>query len=169
MKVLGLPDLVVVEIFIQLSGKSLHRCRQVCKTWNIFILENIWKYKYARDALEKRLIQNWNNIDPKDVETEEVFDWTTSNVVNTLALTENFFVVESKDSRNNLKEYRSFLVHNISTKEVWKIEDVGPINEEDDMTVVDASDDLITVCLFQKRRSNRSQHSSPCSMVNTKS
>ena len=149
MKVLGLPDLVVVEIFIQLSGKSLHRCRQVCKAWNIFILENIWKYKYARDALEKRLIQNWNNIDPKNVETEEVFDLTTSNVVNTLALTENLFVVESKDSRNNLKEYRSFLVHNTQTKEVWKIEDVGPINEEDDMTVVDASDDLITVC-FKK-------------------
>ena len=85
MNVLGLPDLVVVDIFIQLPGKSLHRCRQVCKAWNIFILENIWNYKYARDILEKRLHKNWTTIDPEDIVTEEVFDSSTSYVVNTLA------------------------------------------------------------------------------------
>ena len=64
-----LPEWFVTEIFLQLSGKSLHKCRQVSHAWNIFIVKNIWQTKYEKCGLENTLSQNKTVGKLKFVET----------------------------------------------------------------------------------------------------
>ena len=43
---LMLPDLIFSDIMMMVglgSVESLHRCRQVCSTWNEMILQDIWE------------------------------------------------------------------------------------------------------------------------------
>ena len=54
-----LPDLVRVKVYLYLDGRSLHRCRQVCREWNGYILDNIWNSLSNRRHLEQRLRRNW--------------------------------------------------------------------------------------------------------------
>ena len=51
-----LPDLIFSDIMMMVGLESLHRCRQVCKTWNEMILRDIRKMK-------ERIEKNW---DPKN-------------------------------------------------------------------------------------------------------
>ena len=120
----------------------MHSCRQFCSAWNNFILENIWSSQYAKNSLEKQLTRNWFEIDSEDVETEEVFHF---------ALAENFFVVESKNSDDDMKHYRNLVVQNITTKDVWRIENFVPIDEEEELTVIDVSQNLIAACYKNKQ------------------
>lgn len=41
------------------SLESLHRCRQVCKTWNEMILRDIWESQSKKKILKKRIEENW--------------------------------------------------------------------------------------------------------------
>ena len=48
MAILPLPELIFRDIMMMVgleSLESLHRCRQVCKTWNEVILRYIWESK----------------------------------------------------------------------------------------------------------------------------
>ena len=55
----GLPDLVLVQVFLRLGGGSLHRCRQVCRQWDSVIRHQVWASRAARRLLEQRLRCNW--------------------------------------------------------------------------------------------------------------
>ena len=41
------------------SLESLHRCRQVCKTWNGMILRDIWESQTKTKIIKERIDKNW--------------------------------------------------------------------------------------------------------------
>ena len=67
----SLPPELKVKIFLNLQGGSLHRCRQVCREWNNFILENIWKSKDARKVMKMKLKDNMFGEEAQYVKTVE--------------------------------------------------------------------------------------------------
>ena len=53
-----LPELILSDIMMMIgleSLESLHRCRQVCKTWNEMILRDIWESQSKKKILKKGL------------------------------------------------------------------------------------------------------------------
>ena len=57
-----LPELILSDIMMMIgleSLESLHRCRQVCKTWNEMILRDIWESQSKKKILKKRIEENW--------------------------------------------------------------------------------------------------------------
>ena len=70
-RVLALPD--VFRIIIQMVGleslNDLHRCRQVCSSWNQQILSFVWRSETSRRILMARIRSNWGHGRlPKDEE-----------------------------------------------------------------------------------------------------
>ena len=41
------------------SLESLHRCRQVCRTWNVMIMENIWGSPSKRNLIKTKIEKHW--------------------------------------------------------------------------------------------------------------
>ena len=41
------------------SLESLHRCRQVCRTWNDMIMQNIWESPSKRNIIKMRVESVW--------------------------------------------------------------------------------------------------------------
>lgn len=60
-RVLALPD--IFRIIIQMVGleslNDLHRCRQVCSSWNQQILSLVWRSETSRRILMARIRSNW--------------------------------------------------------------------------------------------------------------
>ena len=59
---LSLPELIFSDIMMMVgleSLESLHRCRQVCKTWNEMILRDIWESQTKKKIIKKRIEKNW--------------------------------------------------------------------------------------------------------------
>ena len=65
-----LPDLTFSDIMMMVgleSLESLHRCRQVCKTWNEKILRNIWESPSKKKIMKERIDRSWRMY-PSDEE-----------------------------------------------------------------------------------------------------
>ena len=126
MNILLLPDPSLVRgIFLLLPGGSLHSCRQVCKSWNNFIMENIWNSSFARKQLENRLEKNWKTN--SFVESSEIIDVgvKTSRVI---AASGDYIVIKSG------AEEPKVIVINVITKDKWIFEDVGQVTAENSTT-----------------------------------
>ena len=57
-----LPDLALADIMLMVgleSLESLHRCRQVCRTWNEKIMNNIWGSKRNRKKIKAKIEKSW--------------------------------------------------------------------------------------------------------------
>ena len=57
-----LPELIFSDIMMMVglqSLESLHRCRQVCKTWNEMIARVIWDSGNKKMILRERIQRNW--------------------------------------------------------------------------------------------------------------
>ena len=57
-----LPDLIFSDVMMKIvleSFESLHRCRQVCKTWNEQILSNIWENPSKREIIKAKIEKTW--------------------------------------------------------------------------------------------------------------
>ena len=57
-----IPDLIFSDIMMMFgleSLNSLHRCRQVCKTWNEKILRDIWENQRRKKIMKIRIEKNW--------------------------------------------------------------------------------------------------------------
>ena len=57
-----LPDLIFSDIMLMVGLKSLeslHRCRQVCKSWNEMILNDIWESQSKKKVIKERIDKNW--------------------------------------------------------------------------------------------------------------
>ena len=68
-----LPEHLLIKIFLNLNGQSLHRCRQVSRRWNNCIAENIWGSPSRRAVLEATLRSNWLHETPEVLlDTREV-------------------------------------------------------------------------------------------------
>ena len=44
------------------SLESLHRCRQVCRTWNVMIMKNIWENPIRSSIIKMRIEKIWEPI-----------------------------------------------------------------------------------------------------------
>ena len=63
---LTLPDLIFSDIMMMVgleSLESLHRCRQVCKTWNERILRDIWESQSKKRIMKKKIERSWSSWD----------------------------------------------------------------------------------------------------------
>ena len=68
-----LPEHLLIRIFLNLNGQSLHRCRQVSRGWNNCIVDNIWGSPSRRTVLEATLRSNWLHETPEVLlDTREV-------------------------------------------------------------------------------------------------
>ena len=59
---LTLPELIFSDIMIMVGLESLnglHRCRQVCKTWNELIIRVIWENKSKKQIMRERIERSW--------------------------------------------------------------------------------------------------------------
>ena len=67
-----LPDLIISDIMLIVgleSIESLHRCRQVCKTWNKMILREIWESETRKKIMKMRIERSWGpDMFPTDEE-----------------------------------------------------------------------------------------------------
>ena len=67
-----LPDLIFSDIMMMIgleSLESLHRCRQVCKTWNEMILRGIWDSQSKKKIMKERIERSWGpGMFPSDEE-----------------------------------------------------------------------------------------------------
>ena len=64
-----LPDLIFGDIMMMVglnSLESLHRCRQVCTTWNEMILRDIWESQNKKMIMKKRIGRSWDGMFPSD-------------------------------------------------------------------------------------------------------
>ena len=66
-----LPDLMFSDIMMKVGLESiegLHRCRQVCQTWNKMILSDICRSK-SKKIIREKVEENWGpGMLPSDVE-----------------------------------------------------------------------------------------------------
>ena len=69
---LTLPDPIFSDIMLMVglaSIESLHRCRQVCSTWNEKILQEIWESQSRRKIMKERIERSWGpDMLPSDEE-----------------------------------------------------------------------------------------------------
>ena len=67
-----LPDLIFSDIMMIVgleSLESLHRCRQVSKTWNERIIRDIWENQSKKKIMKIRIEKNWGpDMFPTDEE-----------------------------------------------------------------------------------------------------
>ena len=62
-----LSELIFSDIMTMVGLESieslhqLHRCRQVCKTWNERILRDIWENQRKRKIIKKRIEKVWGS------------------------------------------------------------------------------------------------------------
>ena len=60
---LELPEMIFSDIMMMVglnSLESLHRCRQVCKTWNEMILRQIWESQSKKRIMKERIESSWS-------------------------------------------------------------------------------------------------------------
>ena len=67
-----LPELIFSDIMMMVGFESLnnlHRCRQVCKTWNEKILQDIWENPSKKMIMKERIERSWGpGMFPSDEE-----------------------------------------------------------------------------------------------------
>ena len=59
---INIPEEILGEIWLMVgleSLESLHRCRQVCQTWNELIIKNIWENTRTKNIIASRIQRNW--------------------------------------------------------------------------------------------------------------
>ena len=62
LNLLMLPEEILSEIWLMVgleSLESLHRCRQVCQTWNELIMKNIWENTRNKNIIAARIKRYW--------------------------------------------------------------------------------------------------------------
>ena len=47
----------VADCFLLLTPAEIKACRLVCKEWNEFIVDRVWKSKSGRERLGQKLVQ----------------------------------------------------------------------------------------------------------------
>ena len=66
-----LPVIIFNEVMMKIvleSYESLHRCRQVCKSWNERILSNIWESSNNKKIIKIRVEKIWGpDIGPAQI------------------------------------------------------------------------------------------------------
>ena len=62
------------------SLESLHRCRQVCSTWNAMIMENIWENQNKKNIIKKKIEKIWaSHMLPPSIEEISHAKWLGRN------------------------------------------------------------------------------------------
>lgn len=147
---MSLPELALVKIFLYLSGQSLHRCRQVSKTWNDFILKNIWNSKFSRNQLEDRLDNNWGHGsgDVKcTLSTKMMDNLALGSCVVVAAASEDYVALEPGPTMTGYRdvEDQKLAVFNMKTEELWKIDLFDLIGTGDENMEVLINNNILAV------------------------
>ena len=87
-----LPRLAKIKIFQSLEGGALKRSREVCKSWNVFIENEIWNSKSSRRDIEKKIQENWTPPLRFSIFTDE-FDVSMMGNGAMIAATGNYFAL----------------------------------------------------------------------------
>jgi len=75
MDIWSLPELIRLEILLNLDGETLHSCRQVSHRWNKGILEELWGTQLGKRKLENKLKSCWRVGSPGVKETIRCFSF----------------------------------------------------------------------------------------------
>ena len=112
---LNLPSEIFQTIILLLSGKDIHSCRQINKTWNKEIKCLIWNSEFALKSLRSKLKINWKESNFIKTTDSYTLNFHCPQIV---ATTSNSFLVYE-----SLQEYEKFALINIDSREVWVIEE----------------------------------------------
>ena len=111
----GIPDNLLLHILDKLSPSCLHRCRQVCKKLNNFIVEKIWRSNSGLERREEILKQNWRerkyNMETNSYDVNFHFPELMSSSNSAYVLYENF------------KNRETLAVIDLHENSVWVIEE----------------------------------------------
>ena len=70
MSISSLPNEVLIKIFMNLDGRSLHTARQVNSNWNSLIKSEILGTTEGKKAMERTLQFQWRMATPSRIETK---------------------------------------------------------------------------------------------------
>jgi len=97
-------DLIFQKIMMMVgldNLESLHRCEQVCSTWNTMIMRNIWESPSKRNIIKMRIKKNWApGIFPSEEEISHAKWLETRGLLDTAVL-ENL----SSEVRRKINRY----------------------------------------------------------------
>ena len=152
-----LPRSIVIQVFSKLSGGTLHKCRQVCHSWNNFILENVWGSKYGKKMIESRLEENKSVEDLKYDINKEILDIGVKNLY-ICASCQDHVVFMSPDSFKRRK-YIDLFVYNMKTKDIWKVAKSDPLRLQVNGSIykpqVLVNESILAVhCILQRSNQN---------------
>ena len=74
-------DLVLQKVFLYLDPYSLKSSRQVCREWNNFIRNRLWRSPYGRRKIIERLRNNVFTEQPEEVVLEVARGGMESQVI----------------------------------------------------------------------------------------
>ena len=72
-----MPDLALDDVMLMVGLESLeslhtlHRCRQVCRTWNHKIMTNIWGNKAKKNIIKAEIKQWGQNLTREEAQAIE--------------------------------------------------------------------------------------------------
>ena len=80
----SIPELIFSDIMMIVgleNLESLHRCRQVCKTWNEMILRDIWERQNKKGIMKERIEKTWGSgMLPSDEEISHA-KWLGNTII----------------------------------------------------------------------------------------
>ena len=80
-------DLIFQKIMMMVgldSLESLHRCEQVCTTWNSMVMQNIWESPSRRNIIKMRIEKTWApEMLPSDIDIS-CAKWLGNNIAGLL-------------------------------------------------------------------------------------
>ena len=125
-----LPDIIFTKVMLKIvleSFESLHRCRQVCKSWNLRIMSNIWENSKNKEIIKIRVVEIiWGSahIFPSDKELSHV-KWLGRRILK--KLTEIFNVLFGIEARGVLQPDMLMLIEKV---EGWFCKEAFPSLQE---------------------------------------
>ena len=117
MDILALPDIPKEMIFTYLEGGSLRNARAVCKEWNLYIRDIIWKQKRTLRILTKRLEDNWRL--PDYIHDTNWID--TGFSFRGFAVCRSSLLVAFRTPLTIGLKYARISIYHIENKEFWEI------------------------------------------------
>ena len=122
-----LPVKVIRDIFLMLPIDSIKNSRIVCKSWNKFIVQYIWRTKYGKTRMMQKLNSNWDVQQPKYIKTDKLRSLSKIQKPYVLLATEKFLVMIEYKLLNETEQFLWIFQHNENN--YWRSENFGPVRK----------------------------------------
>ena len=117
--ILALPHEAKDRIFTYLDGNSLHKARQVCQSWNEYILIYIWGVRLNRNILSHRVERNWQSASNYTFGNDEYHDVTMSGFIPPNGKSSKYVAIRSY--YGVILENCRIQLFNLENKSTWEI------------------------------------------------